>query len=308
MKKVTILIPCYNGEKYIARCLDSCVNQTYKNLQILVVNDGSNDNSINIINSYLYKFDNIELINQNNKGLAKTRNILLNNIKTEYGIFLDADDWLEKDCISFFMNNLNNEKLIINSCFISTNKKSKSFYITNKINNKTTNETFLINNTVFAWNILFEVRYIKENNFYFYDEFSFFEDAGVMSYLIYKTKNKEIKFLNNPKYHYFINKQSLSRNKISKEKIISSLKQLEHFYKLIKQEQFVNFPKCINDQLAFYHCIIFTYIQFQSKLDSKNKKELKVQLKSLEKNNKKIKFPKRYWKFWYFVLYRMFFY
>lgn len=115
-----------------------------------------------------------------------------------------------------------------------------------------------------------------------------------MSYLIYKTKNEEIKFLNNPKYHYYVNNQSLSRNKISKEKIVSALKQLNHFYKLIKQEQFITFPRCINDQLAFYHCIIFTYIQFQSKLSSLEKKELKKELKLLEKNNRKIKFPRKY--------------
>lgn len=149
-KKVTILVPVYNGENYIARCLDSCLNQTYRNLEVLVINDGSNDNTSNIINSYISRFDNIKVINQDNQGLAKTRNILLDNVKTEYGFFLDADDWLEKDCISFFMDNLNDEKLIINSCFISKNNKDKPFYITDNINNKTTNETFLMNNTVFA--------------------------------------------------------------------------------------------------------------------------------------------------------------
>lgn len=89
---VTILIPCYNGQKYLERCLDSCVKQTYQNLQILIVNDGSNDESQNIIEAYIQKYPNISLINQTNSGLAKTRNVLIENAQTKYGFFLDADD------------------------------------------------------------------------------------------------------------------------------------------------------------------------------------------------------------------------
>ena len=89
---VTILIPCYNGAKYLQRCLDSCINQTYKNLEILIVNDGSKDNSQAIIESYIKNHKNINLINQENFGLGYTRNVLLENIKTQYGFFLDVDD------------------------------------------------------------------------------------------------------------------------------------------------------------------------------------------------------------------------
>ena len=91
-KSVTILIACYNGAQYLMRCLDSCIQQTYKNLEILIVNDGSTDQSQAIIEEYIDKYQNIRLINQNNQGLSQTRNILIQNCTTTYGYFLDADD------------------------------------------------------------------------------------------------------------------------------------------------------------------------------------------------------------------------
>ena len=91
-KSVTILIPCYNEQNYLKRCLDSCVNQTYQNLKILIVNDGSTDDSQKIIEEYMSKYQNINLINQTNSGISKTRNVLFANTTTEYSFFLDVDD------------------------------------------------------------------------------------------------------------------------------------------------------------------------------------------------------------------------
>lgn len=302
--KVTILIPCYNGSLFLKRCLDSCINQTYKNLNILIVNDGSTDDSLDIIKQYQKKYQNIECINQSNKGLASTRNVLLDNLKTDYGYFLDVDDWIDNECIKTFVDHLEeNTELVVSSCLIEKKKKCIPFYITNKFNKKTDKEYYLRNNTIFAWNILFKKSYFDK--YRFNTDGQFFEDAGIMTYVIYKSNN--VKFINKPMYHYFVNDSSLSRVKLSKEKIESSFKQLNNFYELLSKEEFnKKLPKCLNDQLAFYHCIIFTYIQYQSELSKKDKKLYKKELKQLEKNNYKIHYPKRYWKFWYFVLYRLY--
>lgn len=302
-KKVTILIPCYNGAKYLQRCLDSCISQTYPNIEILIVNDGSNDLSQSIIESYTKKHDYIKLINQTNKGSAAARNVLLANINTPYGFFLDADDWIEPDCIQYFMENYDGSDLMINSAYVNRKGKQSIFYVTRKISNKTDSESYLIDNTPFIWNIFFKTEYLKTNNFWFLDK-PFFEDSGLLTYFIYKTR--KIKFLNEPKYHYFINKESLSHFDINKPKIISAFCQLEYFYKLIQNENFISYPRPINDQLALYHCILFSYIQFKSKLSKRDKKFFRWKLKNLENKHQKIKFPKRYWKFWYFFLYRTF--
>ena len=299
---VTILIPCYNGAKYLRRCLDSCVNQTYKNLEILVVNDGSTDASQSVIEEYVAKYQQIRLINQTNQGLSKTRNILIQNCSTTFGYFLDADDWIESDCIAYFVRHSDNYDLVIGQAFLSKKNKSKSFWINRKVNNKTTNESYLIANNCFCWNTLFRTKYLQQ--FKFLENASLFEDIGLMSYIIYKTK--AIKFVLEPKYHYWVNPNSASRSKMNQKKLEDFCMQLEYFYSLVQQEKFTRYPRAINDQLALHHCIFFTYIKFKSDISKKDQKFFKWKLKNLEKKHQKIKFPKCYWKFWYFLLYRIF--
>lgn len=97
---VSVIIPVFNGEKYIARCLESILNQSYKNIEIIVVDDNSNDGSIKIVNEYLSKYSNIRLIrNQTNVGAAISRNNGLSYSRSEYVLFLDCDDWIDLNCI-----------------------------------------------------------------------------------------------------------------------------------------------------------------------------------------------------------------
>ena len=95
MKELTVIVPVYNGEKTIGRTLDSLVNQTSDDIEILVINDGSMDDTENIVNSYADKYANITLINKKNGGIASARNTGVNNINTEYFGFLDSDDYVE---------------------------------------------------------------------------------------------------------------------------------------------------------------------------------------------------------------------
>lgn len=303
---VSLLVPCYNGEKFIRRCLECCINQTYKEIEIIVVNDGSTDDSEKIIKEYQLRDNRIKLINQQNKGLAETRNVLINNVKGEFFFFIDVDDIVDLDCIETYVNSIKDNDLVINSCYITKNNKDKVFYITNKIDTNTTKESFLINNAHYAWGILYRTNYFKENNFSFNGKFPFFEDVGVMTYVIYKTD--KIVFLNDPKYHYYFNKESLVHTKMSKEKIEQAIAQLKNLYSWLERDFKKGdlFPKCINDELTLHFCVIFTYIQFQSKLKRTEKKQFKKELKELEKTHQKLKFPKRYWKWWYFLLYRLY--
>ena len=104
MKKVTLIVPVYNSEKYIGKCLDSILNQTYKNIEILVVNDGSKDNSQKIIDEFQSKYpDKIIAINQENKGVSKTRNESIKKASGDYIMFIDNDDYLDSDYIETFV-------------------------------------------------------------------------------------------------------------------------------------------------------------------------------------------------------------
>ena len=107
MPKVTLIIHVYNSEKYISKCLDSILEQTYKDYEILIVNDGSKDNSQKIINEYKNKYpEKIISIEQENKGVSETRNESIKRANGEYIMFIDNDDYLDKDYIETFVNEI----------------------------------------------------------------------------------------------------------------------------------------------------------------------------------------------------------
>ena len=107
MNKVSIIIPVYNVEKYLSDCLDSCICQSYKNIEIICVNDKSTDNSINILEEYAQKDARIKIINnKKNQGLAISRNIGIDNANGEYLIFLDSDDILPPKALSHMVEKI----------------------------------------------------------------------------------------------------------------------------------------------------------------------------------------------------------
>ena len=96
---VSIIINVYNAEKYIAKCLESVINQTYRNIEIIIVNDGSTDKTLEICESY--KDERIRIINQENMGLSMSRNVGIENSRGEYLYFIDADDFIDIDTIEY---------------------------------------------------------------------------------------------------------------------------------------------------------------------------------------------------------------
>lgn len=104
---VSILIPVYNVEKYLPQCLDSVCGQTYDNLQIVIVDDGSTDKSSTICDKYASKDERINVYHKENGGVAAARNDLLEHIRGEYFLFVDADDWIEVTMVESLIGIMN---------------------------------------------------------------------------------------------------------------------------------------------------------------------------------------------------------
>ena len=98
-EKITVIVPVYNVEHYLEKCLDSLINQTYKNLEIIVINDGSTDNSGEICQEYAQKDNRIVYIEKENGGLSDARNVGLDKMTGSYVTFIDSDDWVELDYV-----------------------------------------------------------------------------------------------------------------------------------------------------------------------------------------------------------------
>ena len=131
---VSIIVPVYNAENYLERCLDSLVSQSLQDIEIVCVNDGSTDNSFNILNSYAAKYPCLNVFHQENKGPGAARNTALENARGKYIVFCDADDSFEPDICqecSSLMEKTNVDIIIFNVNIIEVDRietiRRKSF-------------------------------------------------------------------------------------------------------------------------------------------------------------------------------------
>lgn len=135
MKKVvSVIIPVYNVEEFIFRTVESVMNQDYKNIEIILVDDGSPDNSAKIIDELAKKDDRITCVHKENGGVSSARNAGLKIASGEYVTFIDGDDWVEPKYISYLLNLVES-----NNCEIGMNKNNYSDY-----NTKSNEEEYVV--------------------------------------------------------------------------------------------------------------------------------------------------------------------
>lgn len=103
MKKVSIIVPVYNIECYVTKCIDSLIEQTYKNIEIILVDDGSTDKSVNICDEYSNKYEQVIVIHQENQGLSAARNCAIKKSTGEYIMFVDGDDWIDEKTLEILV-------------------------------------------------------------------------------------------------------------------------------------------------------------------------------------------------------------
>ena len=115
-KLVSIIVPVYNVEKYLPKCVDSLINQTYKNVEIILVDDGSTDQSGNICDTYLEKDNRIVVLHKKNGGLSDARNFGIEHAKGDYYSFVDSDDYLKEQTIEYLVDAAENNDCQISVC------------------------------------------------------------------------------------------------------------------------------------------------------------------------------------------------
>jgi len=212
-KKVSIIVPIYNCQQYLKECLDSIINQTYNNIEIILIDDGSTDNSI-VMCKYYKKIDSrIILKSHTNRGLSITRNVGLKIATGEYIVFVDADDYIEKTYVEELYNAIEKGKNDMAVCGYTLiyhfskyavkklfNEKKEDY---SKKNNNIEEVIFLLEEkgmTNFVWNKIFKRDIIEKNNILFKKGFNPVEDI-IFNFQYIKKINK-IKIIDQSLYYY----------------------------------------------------------------------------------------------------------
>ncbi len=191
---ISVIIPVYNVENYLRQCLDSILNQTYTDFEAICVNDGSTDNSLNILNEYAQKDSRIKVISQKNKGLSGARNTALKFAKGKYICFVDSDDYVKETYLETFMKYIDQADCVqVNfEQFGNTDKNTQIFY--EKYTHHLKSQLFEMSPKVYcrthmsAWDTIYKMEIIKKYNLKFL-EGKIFEDAPFKYSYICHCKN-----------------------------------------------------------------------------------------------------------------------
>jgi len=229
MEKISVIIPVYNVAHYLSRCLDSVINQTYCNLEILVIDDGSTDNSATIISQYAHKDTRIRTFNKTNGGLSSARNVGLQNITGQYVGFVDSDDWIEPRMYEILYNRIKdkNTQIAISGFYTSTDDSSfprinKSQIPDDILSAKDMMEYIFrldIYNAfhIVVWNKLYNADVFNKHGCTFNENIKFSEDVIFTPNVLF-TKNCTGTYIHTPLYHYYQRSNSLMRSKSVKNK------------------------------------------------------------------------------------------
>lgn len=236
MIKVSVVVAIYNVEKYLKRCLESLCHQSFDNYELILVNDGSSDNSAAIIDEYYLKYPNlIRVLNKQNGGLSDARNCGLSIAHGEYIMFIDGDDFVEADCLKqcVLMMEKGLDLLIFdyNQYYLKNNTKEKislnlGFEISN-LNNKPSILAYMPNA---AWNKMYKTKLFKDNGIYYPYSFRH-QDLGTSAKLLLQAD--KVGYLNKALYNYLIDRPNNITQQIDSKiyHIITMSKEIIEYYK-----------------------------------------------------------------------------
>ena len=216
MEKISVIVPIYNVEEYLGRCIDSIIKQTYENLEIILVNDGSTDNSLDICYEYSKKDTRIKIINQKNMGLSGARNSGILEATGKYISFIDSDDYIDVDFYNKLVNVCESKNADIAICEYKRFKDSKelthlkkneevSTYTSIQAITKLLKRDSKITNH--AWNKLYKTVLFEDIR---YPIGKKFEDLGT-TYLLFEKANK-ICYIDSELYYYYYRENSIIGN------------------------------------------------------------------------------------------------
>ena len=263
---ISIIVPIYNTEKYLKKCLDSLINQSKKELEFILINDGSKDNSEEIIKEY--KDERIKYYKNKNQGIGKTRNFGIEKATGKYLMFLDSDDYLEKDACELLYKKAEKENLDLVVCDyykVYSNGTKEEFLIDDFVNSSLESNNKLLNIiNLGPCNKIYLKELIIKNNIKYLEDLKYEDTTFVAEAML---KAKKIGKLNKPLHNYVIRENS--ETTIRDEKCFDIIKVVDLLRNYYKEN---NFPKEELDKLTVR---ILTNYTIQQRMQSDKKLAMK---------------------------------
>ena len=275
MDLISIIVPVYNVEQYLEECIVSLVNQTYKNIEIIIINDGSTDLSGELCEKFAKYDERIKVIHKKNAGLGLARNTGLEYVNGKYVTFMDSDDFADSDLIEkLYTSIISNDADTCIGGFKRVNDDKNILY-EEIYENTTYDRDGVVNNLLIrmlgscpeksdairmsVWNVLFSVEIIRNNNLKFCSERKFISEDLMFDIDYYLYSNK-VNVINSNSYNYRVNSNSLTM-KYRSDKFIKCKFMYNEVYDKIKKyslgtkavlrlqrQYFVNIRTCISQE------------------------------------------------------------
>lgn len=278
-KLISVVLPIYNVENYIEKCIESILNQTYSNIEIILVDDGSPDSCPEMCDEYAKKDKRVRVVHKENGGLSDARNAGIKVASGEYITFVDSDDYVDRDYIEFLYNTIEKENADI------AIGAHRVLYDSGKIIEKATHENSILEPKevlerilyddgidLSAWGKLYKMSLFEDIKF---PKGRLFEDSATTYMLI--DKAKKIAINSESKYNYIIRKDSISNAKFSPKKmdLITSTKEMTEYVK----NKYPDLEKAANRRLIYAYLSTLSQLAKCKEKYPKEEKELITYIK-----------------------------
>lgn len=259
--KISIIIPCYNVQNYLGHCLESIINQTFSDFEVVCINDGSTDKTLDVIQTYAKKDPRIKVFNQENKGLSESRSLGIKYATADFIMYVDGDDWLELDCLESLVNTKDDYDIVAFSYTRDFKKGSipkkiglageyNANLIQQKIVGPIGDELKIVENIdalVPVWGKLYKSEMIKDMKFHDINQIGTWED-GLFNLQVLEKANK-VFVIDRPLYHYRKTNQNSFTNSNRKDLYKKWLFKFSLIQKLILNKD-QNFHVALQNRIA----------------------------------------------------------
>lgn len=230
---VSIIVPAYNVEKYIEKCISSILDQTYTNIEVIIVNDGSTDKTGKIIDAFLQRDSRVNVIHKKNEGVSSARNSGIEMSKGEYLVFVDGDDYIAKDYIEYMLSLIKrtgSEFCISKCCYTNMREKQTENEVVETLQPEDATALLLSPEVIVGcWNKIYKRNLIISNNIRFSSTLFYGEGLTFITNIAQISKSTGVG--NRKVYYYRRNNELSATTKFDIEKMYNGEKALENIRK-----------------------------------------------------------------------------